>query len=89
MKQLGINLNENYIPKALTVPLKVLYESREDDIKETRNLGEDTIIEPAEDLSTELRNHIIFAINTDSTTRYATDFMYFSKQVLRTVHLTT
>ena len=48
-----IKLKENYIPKAITVPRKVPYARREDEIKEMRKLEQDGIIEQVGDRPTE------------------------------------
>jgi hypothetical protein len=83
-----IKLKENYIPKALTVPRKVPYARREDEIKEIRKLEADGIIEPDGDRPTEFCSPTICPIKPDGTIRFATDFTYLNKQVLRTVHPT-
>ena len=47
-----IKLRENYVPKALTVPRKVPYARRDDEIKEIRKLEAEGIIEPVGDRPT-------------------------------------
>ena len=83
-----IKLKENYVPKAMTVPRKVPYARRDDEIKEIRKLEADGIIEPIGDRPTEFCSPTICPVKPDGTLRFATDFTYLNKQVLRTVHPT-
>ena len=79
-----IKLRENYVPKALTVPRKVPYARRDDEIKEIRKLEAEGIIEPVGDRPTEFCSPTICPVKPDGTIRFTTDFTYLSKQVLRT-----
>ena len=81
-----ITLKPNYVPKAITVPIKVPYARRDEEIKEIRKLEEEGIIEPVGDRPTEFCSPTICPIKPDGTLRFATDFTYLNKQVLRTVH---
>ena len=83
-----IRLIENYVPKALTVPRKVPYARRDEEIKEIRKLEADGIIEPIGDRPTEFCSPTICPIKPDGSLRFATDFTHLNKQVLRTVHPT-
>ena len=83
-----IKLKENYVAKALTVPRKVPYARREEEIKEIRKLEADGIIEPVGDRPTEFCSPTICPIKPDGTLRFATDFTYLNTQVLRTVYPT-
>ena len=83
-----IKLRENYVPKALTIPRKVPYARREKEIKEIRKMEAEGIIEPVGDRPTEFCSPTICPIKPDGTLRFATDFTYLNKQVLRTVHPT-
>ena len=83
-----IKLKENYVPKAITVPRKVPYARRDDEIKEIQKLQSDGIIEPVGDRPTEFCSPTICPIKPDGSLRFATDFTYLNRQVLRTVHPT-
>ena len=83
-----ITLKENYVPKAMMVPRKVPYARRDQEIKEIRKLEADGIIEPVGDRPTEFCSPTICPVKPDGTLRFATDFTYLNKQVLRTVHPT-
>ena len=83
-----IKLKENYIPKSLTVPRKVSYARREEEVKEIRKLETDVIIERIGDRPTEFCIPTICPIKPDGTLRFATYFTYMNKQVLRAVRLT-
>ena len=69
-----IKLKENYVPKAITVPRKVPYARRDQEIKEIRKLEEDGIIEPIGDRPTEFCSPTICPIKPDGTLRFATYF---------------
>ena len=81
-----ITLKPNYVPKAITVPRNVPYARRDQEIKEIRKLEQEGIIEPVGDRPTEFCSPTICPIKPDGTLRFATDFTYLNKQVLRTVH---
>ena len=83
-----IKLKENYVPKAITVPRKVPYARRDQEIKEIRKLEADGIIEAIGDRPTEFCSPTICPIKPDGTLRFATDFTHLNKTVLRTVHPT-
>ena len=83
-----IELKENYVPKEIMVPRNVPYARRDDEIKEIRKMESDGIIEPVGDRATEFCSPTICPIKSDGTLRFATDFTYLNKQVLRTVHPT-
>ena len=83
-----ITLKDNCVPKSITVPRKVSYARREDEIKEIRKLKSDGIIEPIGDRPTEFLSPMICPIKPDGTLRFATDFTYLNKQVLCTAHTT-
>ena len=70
------------------VPRKVPYARRDQEIKEIRKLEADGIIEPVGDRPTEFCSPTICPVKPDGTVRFATDFTYLNKQVLRTVHPT-
>ena len=48
-----IKLKENYVPKAMTIPRKVPYARREEEIKEITKMEAEGIIEPIGDRPTE------------------------------------
>ena len=83
-----IELKDNYVAKAITVPRKVPYARRDQEIKEIRKLEADGIIEPIGDRPTEFCSPTICPIKPDATLRFAIDFTHLNKQVLRTVHPT-
>ena len=83
-----IKLKENYVAKAITVPRKVPYARRDDEIKEIRRLESEGIIESVGDRPTEFCSPTICPVKADGTLRFATDFTYLNWQVLRTVHPT-
>ena len=83
-----IKLKENYEAKALTIPRKVPYARREEEIKEIRKMEADGIIEAIGDRPTEFCSPTICPIKPDGSLRFATDFTHLNKQVLRTVHPT-
>ena len=83
-----IKLRENYVAKAITVPQKVPYARRDEEMREIRKLESDGIIEPIGDRPTEFCSPTICPIKPDGSLRFATDFTYLNKQVLRTVHPT-
>ena len=74
-----IRLKENYVPKTLTVPRKVPYARREEEIKEIRKLEADGVIEPIGDRPTEFCSPTICPIKPDGTLRFATDFTHLNK----------
>ena len=83
-----IKVKQNYVPKAITVPRKFPYARRDEEIKEIRRMESEGIIEPVRDRPTEFCSPTICPIKPDGTLRFATDFTYLNKQVLRTVHPT-
>ena len=71
-----IKLKDNYVPKAITVPRKVPYARREEEILEIRTLEAGGIIEKIGDRPTEFCSPTICPIKPDGSLRFATDFTY-------------
>ena len=77
-----IKLKEDYVPKSITVPRKVPYARRDEEIKEIRKMEADSIIEQVGDRHTEFCSPTICPIKPDGSLRFATDFTYLNKQVI-------